>query len=453
MTDKTATQRTLFKGGVVLTMDANLGDLPCGDVLVEGSRILAVGVDLSADGARVIDAAGTILMPGFVNPHQHAWLGLMRGLMPNVDKLDDYMQALPFALGRHYRPQDMHAATLLTSLSCLDAGITSVLDASHNTLTPEHSDAAIQAFEQAGLRTLHMVGKPVGMPVAHWPHDLERLSVGRAAKDENLVSVGLFAQVPDAEQWAVARKLGVRILTEFVGGFGPSPLPDLKAKGLLGADNVFNHCCRLSDEDWRTLAEAGVNVTVNPRSDALFGLEAGGFPYQTALEHGLRPALGIDIDTSLSGDMFGEMRAAFFQQRAFVQARRAAGEQSVPPAVNVRAILEAATLDGARCMGLQDRIGSLTPGKQADLIMIRTDGVGVFPSHNAIGTVVHMVERADVCTVMVAGKLRKHEGRLVDVDLVAIRKAAQQSREYLFAATGYTPDVLEETFPALQPAG
>src|SRR5471032_1134539 len=201
MTDKTATQRTLFKGGVVLTMDANLGDLPCGDVLVQGSRILAVGVDLSADGARVIDAAGTILMPCFVNPHQHAWLGLMRGLMPNVDKLDDYMQALPFALGRHYRPQDMHAATLLTSLSCLDAGITSVLDASHNTLTPEHSDAAIQAFEQAGLRTLHMVGKPVGMPVAHWPHDLERLSVGRAAKDENLVSVGLFAQVPDAEQW------------------------------------------------------------------------------------------------------------------------------------------------------------------------------------------------------------------------------------------------------------
>jgi 5-methylthioadenosine/S-adenosylhomocysteine deaminase len=123
--NKTPQQRTLFKGGTVLTLDASIGDFTAADVLIEGSRIAAVGFNLRADDARVIDATGNIVMPGFVNPHQHAWLGLLRGLMPNVETLDEYFNAIPFALGRYYRPQDMHLATLLTSLSCLDAGITS----------------------------------------------------------------------------------------------------------------------------------------------------------------------------------------------------------------------------------------------------------------------------------------------------------------------------------------
>jgi cytosine/adenosine deaminase-related metal-dependent hydrolase len=221
---------------------------------------------------------------------------------------------------------------------------------------------------------------------------------------------------------------------------------------MLGSDNIFNHCVRLTGDDWRILAEAGVNVTVNPRSDSLFGLETDGFPYQEALEHGLRPALGIDIDTSQGGDMFGEMHAAFAQQRTFGQKRRAAGDTSAPAPTHVRPILEAATIDGARCMGLESSIGSLTPGKQADLIMIRTDGIGIFPSHNAVGNVVHMANRSDVRTVMVAGRLRKHEGQLVDVDQVAVRRATDASREYLFNAAGYQPDAFEENFPRLQPA-
>ncbi|MGY2290950.1 amidohydrolase family protein [Pseudomonas sp. SDO528_S397] len=438
-------QRTLFKGGTVLTLDPHLGDFSSADVLVEGTRIRAVGPDLSADGADVIDATGSIVLPGFVNPHQHAWLGLLRGLMPNVDNLGDYMQAIPLALGRHYRPQDMYVATWLTSLSCLDAGITTVLDASHNTLTPQHSDAALAAFDAAGMRALHMVGKPVGLAVEHWPADLQRLK----REDQARVNVGLFAQIPDADQWHVARDLGVRILTEFVAGEGESPLPALHAKGLLRADNIFNHCCRLSDTDWQILAEAGVQVTVNPRSDALFALETRGFPYQIAREHGLRPALGIDIDTAQGGDMFGEMHAAFLQQRSFVQSRRSQGGPHPAKPIDVRAILQAATLDGARCMGLEDRIGSLTPGKQADVIMIRTDGIGVFPSHNAVGNVVHMAQRADVDTVMVAGRLRKRWGRLLAVDMTDLRQKAQASRDYLFSATGYRPDALEARFATL----
>src|ERR1700733_15156200 len=181
MTAVTSQESVLFKGGVVLTLDPMLRDLPCGDVLVHGARIIAVGSDLQAGGAKAIDASGAIVLPGFVNAHQHAWLGLVRGLMPNVDKLDDYFTASPFALGRYYRPQEMYNSTMLTSLSCLDAGITSILDASHNSLSPTHTDAAIDAFVAAGIRALHMVGKPVGASPVHWPHDLERLQHNQAA--------------------------------------------------------------------------------------------------------------------------------------------------------------------------------------------------------------------------------------------------------------------------------
>jgi 5-methylthioadenosine/S-adenosylhomocysteine deaminase len=445
---KTPRQCTLFKNGVVLTLDTSVGDFTVADVLVEGSRIAAVGPNLSVDDARVINATGNIVMPGFVNSHQHAWLGLLRGLMPNVETLDEYFHAIPFAIGRYYRPQDMHVATLLTSLSCLDAGITTILDAAHNSLTPEHTDAALEALDRAGLRAIHMVGKPLGMTVKHWPGEIQRLK----RSEDAVANVGLFAQIPDANHWAVAREFGCRILTEFVGEGGQSPLPDLHERGMLRSDNIFNHCCRLSGDDWRILAAAGVNVTVNPRSDSLFGLETDGFPYQTALEYGLRPALGIDIDTSQGGDMFGELHVAFSQQRTFAQRRRAAGDSSAPAPTHVRPILEAATIDGARVMGLDSKVGSLTPGKQADLIMIRTDGVAMFPSHNAVGNVVHMANRSDVQTVMVAGRLRKHEGQLVDVDVASVRRAAEASREYLFVAAGYQPNALEEEFPHLQPA-
>jgi len=453
MTATTSQERVLFKGGVILTLDPKFRDLPRGDVLVQGDRIIAVGSDLQADGTSTIDASGAIVLPGFVNAHQHAWLGLVRGLMPNVDKLDDYFAAIPFALGRYYRPQEMYNSTMLTSLSCLDAGITSILDASHNSLSPAHTDSAIEAFKAAGIRALHMVGKPVGALPAHWPHYVESLQESEAVAGQELVKLGLFANIDDAEHWAVARKLGLRILTEF-GRWegGASPLPALQKKGLLGENNVFNHCCLLSEAEWQILAETGVNVTVNPRSDALFGFEAGGFPYSTAIEYGIRPALGIDIDTAQTGDMFGEMRAAFYLQRSIAQTRRATGDTSAPAPVTAREILEASTIAGARVLGLEEKVGSLTPGKQADIIMIRTDGIDVFPSHNAIGNVVHMAGRGDVRTVMVAGRIVKHEGVLVGFDLAAIRRAAEQSREYIFQKAGYVPQVIEDRFPVLEPA-
>jgi 5-methylthioadenosine/S-adenosylhomocysteine deaminase len=442
--------RTLFKGGTVLSLDPKIGDHVCADVFVTADRITAVGPDLAVEDAHLVDAAGMIVMPGLINAHQHAWLGLLRGLMPNVDAIGDYMEAIPQTLGRFYTADDSGLATRLTALSLLDAGVTTLLDACHNTRSPAHSDAAIAAFEATGLRALHMVGKPLDRWPDTWPGDVERLADGREAK-ETLVRIGVFAQ-PDsaASSMPLARRLGLPILTEYAGP--GSVITDMHDKGLLGADNIFNHCTRLTDNEWRLLAAAGAHVTVNPRSDALFGFEAGGFPFQSAFDHGLKPALGVDVDTSMSGDMFAEMRAAFFQQRSIAQARRVLGESAAPSPVTVRTVLEAATINSAACLGLADQVGALTPGKQADIIAIRTDGIAVYPSQNAVGTVVHMVERADVQEVMVAGRLRKHAGRLLDVDLARLRTETDSARDRLFKAAGYKPDAFEERFPKLNTA-
>jgi 5-methylthioadenosine/S-adenosylhomocysteine deaminase len=447
MTTPDTSNRMLFKGGLVLSLDPKVGDHTCADVLVTADRITAVGANLSAEDAQVIDASGMIVMPGLINAHQHAWLGLLRGLMPNVDAIGDYMAAIPQTLGRFYTADDSELATRLTALSSLDAGVTTLLDACHNTRSPAHSDAAIAAFEATGLRVLHMVGKPLDQWPETWPGDVERLATGRDAK-EALVRVGVFAQ-PDSMETSMplARRLGLRILTEYAGP--GSVITDMHDKGLLGGDNIFNHCTRLTDNEWRLLQAAGAHVTVNPRSDALFGFEAGGMPFQTAIDYGLKPALGVDVDTSMSGDMFAEMRIAFFLQRSIAQAQRVLGKSATPAAVTVRAILEAATVNSAACLGLADQIGTLTPGKQADIIAIRTDGIAVYPSHNAVGTVVHMIDRADVQEVMVAGRLRKHAGRLLDVDLVRLHAQAAAARARLFGAAGYTQDAFEERFPQL----
>ena len=217
--------------------------------------------------------------------------------------------------------------------------------------------------------------------------------------------IGIAQPDSMATSMPLARRLGLPILTEYTGP--GSVITDMHDKGLLGADNIFNHCTRLTDTEWRLLAAAGAHVTVNPRSDALFGFEAGGFAFQSAIDHGLKPALGVDVDTSMSGDMFAEMRTAFFQQRSIAQARRVLGASAAPSPMTARTILEAATISRPPAWAWPIKVGAHGHGKQADIVAIRTDGIAVYPSHNAVGTVVHMVERADVQEVMVAGRLRK----------------------------------------------
>jgi cytosine/adenosine deaminase-related metal-dependent hydrolase len=429
------TRPILFKNGTILAMDAAVPDLATGDVLVEGDRIAAIAPSLPAGDAEIIDATGCIVLTGLVDAHHHAWLSPLRRLLPDVDDLFAYIGVVADTLGRHYRPRDMYLSTQLTAIASLDAGITTIVDACHSSRSPDHTDAALDALAASGIRALHMVGPAMdkGAPSAHLPGDLERLA-RTWNDDDSLVRVGLFGQF-NLDWWQAARRLDMRILTEFIGDLATLG-PEFSAPGVLGPHNIFNHCTRLPETTWRTLADAGVNVTVNPRSDALFGFDDDSFAYQRAVDHGLSPALGIDLDTAFGSDMFGEMHALFHQQRAAMRNRRFRGERDVPAPVTVRAVLEAATVNGARAAGLEGITGTLAPGKQADIIMVRTIGAAVFPVTNAIGTIVQAVERADVDTVMVAGRLRKRNGKLLGVDLERLAADITASRDYLLAAGG-----------------
>jgi 5-methylthioadenosine/S-adenosylhomocysteine deaminase len=439
--------RTLFKSGTVVSMDPKIANLSTGDVLVDDGRIAAVGANLQADGAEVIDATGAIVMPGLIDAHHHMWLGAMRRMMPDVDDLFAYIDVVAETLGAHYRPLDMYLSTKLTAVASLDTGITTIIDACHSSRSPGHTDAALDALDDAGIRALHMVGAAMDKKAsaAHLPTDLRRLS-DNWNQGNGLVRVGLFGQL-NLDWWKVARGLDMLILTEFIGDLAKLG-QEFAEPGVLGPHNIFNHCTRVPQETWKLLADAGVNVTVNPRSDALFGFDDESFAYQQAIDHGLTPALGIDLDTAFGSDLFGEMHALFGQQRSAMRYRRFRGEQNVPAPISVEAVLQAATVNGARAAGLESEVGTLTPGKQADIIMVRTDDIAVFPVNNVIGTIVQAVQRSDVDTVMVAGEIRKRAGKLVGVDVAKLMADVTASRDHLLEASGYRPDLFGKSTAA-----
>lgn len=445
--------RTLIRGATVLSMDGDIGNLVSGDILIEGSTITAISNSIDAGDAAVIDASGMIAMPGMVDTHRHAWEGQLRRLNPNATTLEDYCNATHYSFAKYYRPADMYIGNLLTALGCIDAGITTVIDNSHNSRTGAHSDAAIEALIDAGIRSVHASGAPVSgeWDKAHWPGNLERLQKKYfKTGDNSLISLAVMAQL-EPELWAEARRLGLPIITEFFGGEMAVELGGLHRKGLLGTDNIFNHCTALPDAGWQILREAGVRVNVCPRSDAHYGIEDGMFALQSALRHGISPGLSVDNETSYSGDMFMEMRVAFYLQRVMgMHQRQCCGSEHLPVTLQAHSLLKAATVDGAGCAGLQDKIGSLVPGKQADLILIRTEDINLYPSGNAFGTVVHAAERSNIDTVMIGGRIVKRDGKVLGVDSERLRAAIDESRQHLFAAAGYQPDIFAETFLPLE---
>jgi 5-methylthioadenosine/S-adenosylhomocysteine deaminase len=444
-----ANHRILLKGGAIISMDATVGDLVQGDVLIEGKKIAAIAPALNAADAQVIDAHDTIIVPGFVDCHRHSWEAPLRRINPNSPTLADYSNATHLSFAKAYRPQDHYAANYLTAIGCIDAGITCVIDNSHNSRSADHSDAAVEALIDSGVRAVHASGSPTAGDWAHqWPQDLERLQKKYFSSTDQLVTLRMFSGV-SRDNWALARKLGLRITTEFQGPQAAAQLDPLAQDKLVGPDNTFNHCGALPERTWQILAEAGANINVCPRSDAQYALGEGICALQTAWNHGIKPGFSVDNETSYSTDMFMEMRVALYLQRAVAHNRRFSGDQNPPKPLMVRDVLYCATMGGAHCAGLGDKVGSLAPGKEADLIMIRADDINLYPSNNAVGTVVQAAERSNIDTVIIGGRVRKYRGEVVGLDMKRLKGMIEESRNHLFAAVGYRPDVFAELLPKL----
>jgi 5-methylthioadenosine/S-adenosylhomocysteine deaminase len=444
-----ARQRLLIKGGTIISMDRTVGDLAKGDVLIEGKKIVQVGANLSPAGATTIDASNMILIPGLVDCHRHSWEGQLRRINPNAPTLADYSNATHLSFATHYRPQDMYVGGLITALGCIDAGITCVIDNSHNARSAAHSDAAIEALFDSGIRAIHASGAPQAGEWEHqWPQDLARLQKKYFTSADQLVTLRMFSP-PDRENWAYARSLGLRITTEFQGPQQAALLDPLWQDRLVGPDNTFNHCGALPEKTWQILRDSGATIDVCPRSDAQYALGEGISAYQHALDHGIQPGFSVDNETSYSSDIFMEMRVAFYMQRALAQNRKFAGGQGVPAPVNVRDVLECATVNGANCAGLADKIGTISPGKEADIVIIRADDINLYPSNNALGTVVQAADRSNVDTVIIGGRIRKQNGKVIGLDMNPLKRMVEESRSYLFAKNKYKEDLFAEKLPKL----
>ena len=435
-------RRVLLRGGTIISMDRAVGDFVQGDILIEGKKIAAVGTNVKASGSalRIVDASNTILIPGFVDCHRHSWEGVLRRIIPNGD-IGKYTATTHQGFAPYYRPHDMYVSNLITALGCIDAGITCIVDNSHNSRSAAHSDAAVQALFDSGIRAVHASGAPqTGTWDHQWPQDLERLQKRFFSSEDQLVTLRMFSGL-DRANYELARKLNLRITTEFQGAAAAATLEQFWNEKLLGPDITYNHCGGLTDLAWQRIRESGGTVDVCPRSDPQYALGEGFPAFQKALDHGIRPGLSVDNEVSYGTDMFTEMRVVFNIQRAVATNRRVNGDANPPKLVNVREVLECATVNGAGCAGLAAKCGTLSPGKEADIVMIRTDDINLYPSNNALGTVVAAADIKNVDTVIIGGVIRKSGGRILGVNWPKLRAQIDESRNYLFQKAGYKLDI------------
>ena len=425
----------VLAGASVITMGPD-GDL-VGDVVIHDGRIVAVGVCAGADApddALRIDASGAVVIPGLVDGHVHAWEGALRGVSPDSG-FYDYMALTHGMVGPLMTPDDIAIGQRVTALRALELGVTTIVDNCHNARTPEHSEAAVEALQQVGIRAVHASGVGYGQPGDHVHENLLRLR-DRFGSDPR-ITLRLMEVTPTLDGWQFAKDHGFGAVAEF--GFWVENIDELLASGLLGPHVVLDHCVGLSDEQWKILAAWGAAVALVPRSDPHYGL-ATVTPVAGTNRHGIQEAISSDNEFEYGLDLFAEMRTLLSVQRGAAFAAAAAGEADAPAPYGVRDALRAATIGGALAAGLEDQIGAIVAGARADLTILSLDRLRPVTSH--IGAVVAYASVADVDTVVVDGVLRKSGGELVGVDRAALVRAAEASRDRLLGLIGTSAEDL-----------
>jgi 5-methylthioadenosine/S-adenosylhomocysteine deaminase len=434
----------LLKRGCVLTLDRSIGDFETADVLIEGKKISAVRPNITAPDAEIIDASRMIVMPGLIDTHRHMWEGVLRNVLPD-GSLGDYRDVVQRTFGAKYIPDDVYAGNLLSALGAVESGVTCILDWSHIHNSPAHTDAAVKALYDSGVRAVFAYGNGQNETGRFWeiatskfPGDIARLRKQYFSSDDQLVTLYLAAPSGAPElvlpSFKAAREVGARITIHV--GVTPAGatglLEKLNAEKALGADTTYVHCCTLNDAEWKLLRDTGGTISIAGYVESLMG--HGIPPIQKAIDLGIRPSLSVDVETSVPNDFFGQMRTVFSLQKREAWERRHAGDKNPPAFLTVRDVLEFATIEGARANGLDRKIGTLTPGKEADIILLRTDRLNVMPMNNAVGAVVTNMGPQNVDTVLIAGKIMKRDGQMVGLDFGKLQRLGDDARNRLYAA-------------------
>src|SRR5213596_1827590 len=464
-------RRYIIRGGSVLSMDPKVGDFAQADVLVQGKKILAVGPNLHAGDADVIDARGRIVMPGFIDTHHHQFETALRSFLTNGILINDgsgtpsanptYFEFILLTFAPVYRPEDVYISELFGGLAQLDDGVTTVHDVSQIHHSPQHSDAAIQALFDTGRRAAFGYFESAGAaiigsnPGNQYPNDAVRIKKQWISSTDQLVTMIMGGEVylPAYEKaWKIGRQLGLQVAAHILSPFSIRPTLDLLAQGKggdtgtlgLGPDNLFIHMTGMSDLGWQAVKDHGVQVSV-------------AFPIEMNMRHGIppiikmqslgmEPSLSSDVEVTMTADFFTQMRVCMNMQRMVVNQMVLEQGDFYPPnqyptpvagtpaLLTTRDVLRYATINGAKHLRLDTKTGSLTPGKEADIVILDATSINVAPLNNVPGAVVSLMDRTNVETVIVAGKVRKWKGKLLDVDLNNLRRQLENSRDDIFAA-------------------
>jgi 5-methylthioadenosine/S-adenosylhomocysteine deaminase len=494
-------RRYVIRNAHVMSMDPAVGDFVRADVLVKGKQIEAVKPNIHAPGVDEIDAHGKVVMPGFIDTHHHQFETALRSFLANGILIDDgsgsasaqpnYFQYILLTFAPVYRPQDVYISELFGGLAQLDAGVTTVHDVSQIHHSPQHSDAAIQALFDTGRRAAFGFFESAGAAVIgsnpgnKYPADAPRIKKQWFSSSDQLVHMIMGGEVylgPQStdDSWRIGRELNLQIAAHILSPFGIRPIFDQLAAGTggngnvgIGPDNLFIHMTGMSDAAWQRVKDVGAQVSIAFPIE--MNMRHGMPPIIRMQQMGLEPSLSSDVEVTMTADFFTQMRVAMNLQRMIVNQMtldKPNGNQNLPDPRNwelpqtamtsddnpgfpywpkppagipepltARDVLRYATINGAKHLRLDRKTGSLTPGKEADIIILDASAINVAPLNNVPGAVVSLMERSNVETVIVAGKVRKWKGKLLDVDLGSLRSQLESSRDFIFGAAGVSKDL------------
>ena len=458
--------RTLIRGADVLTMDPALGEQLATDVLMDNGRIEAIGTELPADGAEVIDAQGMILMPGMIDGHRHVWetIGLGRLTKFNPSDYSANYMLWKMASVVAMEPEDHYIAELVGGLQAIDSGVTSILDYAHGQDSEAKAMAAAQGLKDSGIAG--WFAYQLGISYSFQPGDtvsraeaFEEMLAARSAEKEWNTAALLHQELfhdssaplqlalgpstwpgyPIAEftdEWARVRSSGVGLLVAHLhkparpfpaGAMGhrDSGIPDLHEAGLLGPDYHVAHANRLTSEELAMLRDTGGMIAATTMGEFPYMTQAHRGPsvHGRARAAGVPVGIGIDVPLALTGDFFEHVRSSLWSHYLEEESRRIVQDY------RSQDTLDFATALGAKAIRLGEETGSITAGNRADLVLLSTDRIGFGTMGSLADRVVTFSQTSDVDSVWIAGQARKRHGEMLGVDWAALKARLGEAQE------------------------